>query len=151
MPTRNNLRFLDARGEVAALMRGHDWSSSPLGPLQGWPQSLRSVVSLLLRSKFPMFVAWGPSLGFLYNDSYAEILGTKHPAAIGRPFEEIWSEIWDDVGPLAQRALAGEAIYLEKLGEQDYERIKETRQWLQSHPRHGMLLAFLQADDPYKI
>ena len=115
MPTRNNLRFLDAPGEVAALMRRHDWSLSPLGPLQGWPQSLRSVVSLLLRSKFPMFVAWGPSLGFLYNDSYAEILGTKHPAAIGRPFEEIWSEIWDDVGPLAKRALAGEAIYLENL------------------------------------
>ena len=115
MPHRNNLRFLDAPGEVAALMRGHDWSGSPLGPPQTWPQSLRSVVSLLLRSKFPMFVAWGPSLGFLYNDPYAEILGRKHPAAIGRRFEDIWFEIWDDVGPLAKRALAGEAIYLENL------------------------------------
>src|SRR5688572_155618 len=62
-----NLRFLDAPGQVAALMRDHDWRDSPLGPPDAWPQSLRSVVSLLLRSKFPMFVAWGPSLGFLYN------------------------------------------------------------------------------------
>ena len=110
-----NLRFMDAPGAVAALMRGHDWRSSPLGPPQGWPQSLRSVVSLLLRSKFPMFVAWGPSLGFLYNDPYAEILGAKHPAALGRPFREIWSEIWDDIHPLIERALAGEATYVENL------------------------------------
>jgi PAS domain S-box-containing protein len=129
MPNRNNLRFLDAPGEVAALMRGQDWSLSPLGPPQGWPQSLRSVVSLMLRSKFPMFVAWGPSLGFLYNDSYAEILGTKHPAAIGRPFEEVWSEIWDDVGPLARRALAGEAIFLENLPLTMQRKGYEERTW----------------------
>ncbi|MDR0182031.1 PAS domain S-box protein [Lysobacter sp. UC] len=94
-------------------MRGHDWSGSPLGVPHQWPQTLRNVVSLLLRSSFPMFVAWGPRLGFLYNDAYAEILGAKHPAALGRPFEDIWSEIWDDVGPLAQRALRGEATYVE--------------------------------------
>jgi PAS domain S-box-containing protein len=115
MDPRTNLRFLDAPGPVAALMRDHDWTRSPLGPPEGWPQSLRSVVSLLLRSKFPMFVAWGPTLGFLYNDPYAEILGAKHPSAIGRPFQEIWSEIWEDVGPLARRAMAGEAIYTENL------------------------------------
>ena len=115
MTTDSNLRFLDAPGEVAALMRDHDWSGSPLGPPDRWPQSLRSVVSLMLRSKFPMFVAWGPSLGFLYNDPYAEVLGAKHPFALGLPFEEIWSEIWDDVGPLARRALAGEAMYVENL------------------------------------
>ena len=111
----SNLRFLDAPGEVAASIRNHDWTRSPLGPPDSWPQSLRSVVSLLLRSKFPMFVAWGPSLGFLYNDPYAEILGAKHPGAIGQPFQEIWSEIWDSVGPLAQRAMAGEASYMENL------------------------------------
>ncbi|MGY4516488.1 PAS domain-containing protein [Lysobacter sp. HA18] len=111
----SNLRFLDAPGEVAALLRAHDWSQSPLGPPEQWPQSLRSVVSLMLHSKFPMFVAWGPSLGFLYNDPYAEILGTKHPDAIGRPFQDIWSEIWQDIGPLAERAMAGEAVYMENL------------------------------------
>ncbi|KGQ20393.1 PAS/PAC sensor hybrid histidine kinase [Lysobacter dokdonensis DS-58] len=69
----------------------------------------------MLRSKFPMFVAWGPSMGFLYNDPYVEVLGAKHPFALGLPFEEIWSEIWEDVGPLARRALAGEATYMENL------------------------------------
>ena len=110
-----NLRFLDAPGDVAALMRAHDWHDSPLGPPSRWPQSLRSVVSLMLLSKFPMFVAWGPSLGLLYNDPYAEILGIKHPDALGRPFEAVWSEIWDDIEPLAQRALAGEAVFMENL------------------------------------
>ena len=110
-----NLRFLEAPGAVAELMRGHDWQRSPLGPPEGWPQSLRSVVSLLLTSKFPMFVAWGPSLGLLYNDPYAEILGRKHPAGLGRPFREVWSEIWDDVSPMVERALQGEASYLENL------------------------------------
>jgi len=69
--------FLMGGGEVGALMRSHDWTSSPLGPPGTWPQSLRSVVGLLLGSKFPMFVAWGSELGFLYNDPYqpvAEVL-----------------------------------------------------------------------------
>ena len=114
MPTRNNLRFLDAPGDVAALMRNHDWSTSPLGPLQDWPQSLRSVVSLLLRSKFPMFVAWGPSLGFLYNDSYAEILGAKHPAAIGCRFETSVRDLGRR-GPARAACVGREAIYLENL------------------------------------
>ena len=67
-------------GQVGALMRAHDWSASPLGPPDTWPQALHTVTALLLQSRFPMFVAWGPELGFLYNDSYAEILGAKHPA-----------------------------------------------------------------------
>jgi len=96
-------------------MRSHDWSVSPLGDPSEWPQSLRSVVALMLGSKFPMFVAWGPDLGFLYNDAYAAILGTKHPQAMGSRFEDIWAEIWAEVGPLAHRALLGEAIWLEDL------------------------------------
>ena len=82
--------FLAGGGEVGALMRVRDWSESPLGPPDQWPQSLRTVVGLLLNSKFPMFVAWGDELGFLYNDPYAEILGAKHPRALGRPFRDIW-------------------------------------------------------------
>ena len=110
-----NLRFLGADGGVAALMRAHDWSTSPLGPPARWPQALRSVVGLLLASKFPMFVAWGPELGFLYNDAYAEVLGKKHPAAIGRRFHDIWAEIWGDIHPLIERAMAGESVYQEDL------------------------------------
>jgi signal transduction histidine kinase len=107
--------FLSDGGEAGALMRSLDWSSSPLGPPASWPQSLRSVVGLMLGSKFPMFVAWGPELGFLYNDAYGVILGAKHPKAMGSRFEDIWSEIWSDVGPLAHRALKGEATWLEDL------------------------------------
>ena len=96
-------------------MRSHDWSTSPLGPPERWPQSLRTVVDLVLQSRFPMFVAWGADLGFLYNDPYAEILGAKHPAALGRRFVDIWSEIWPDISPLIDAAMNGEATYREDL------------------------------------
>jgi signal transduction histidine kinase/CheY-like chemotaxis protein len=102
-------------GHVGELMRSHDWSTSPLGPPHRWPQSLRSVVDLLLQSRFPMFVAWGADLGFLYNDPYAEILGAKHPAALGRRFYDIWSEIWPDISPLIDAAMNGHATYREDL------------------------------------
>lgn len=92
-----------------------DWSRTPLGPPEAWPSSLRTIVGLMLGSRFPMFIAWGDELRFIYNDAYAPILGTKHPAALGAPFERIWSEIWQDVGPLAKRALSGEASWLEDL------------------------------------
>src|SRR6476620_9945908 len=108
-------QFLAGGGNVGALMREKDWSSSPLGPPEGWPQSLRTVVALLLHSRFPMFVAWGKDLGFLYNDPYAEILGAKHPRALGRRFSDIWSEIWPDISPLIDAAMAGQATYREDL------------------------------------
>jgi PAS domain S-box-containing protein len=107
--------FLRGGGEMGALMRAHDWSTSPLGDPSRWPEALSSVVGLLLNSKFPMFVAWGENLGFLYNDAYAAILGEKHPKALGARFFDIWSEIWGDIGPLIDAAMAGEAIYREDL------------------------------------
>jgi signal transduction histidine kinase len=109
------LDFLAGGGTVGVLMRDHDWSTSPLGPPELWPQSLRSVVGLLLQSQFPMFVAWGDELGFVYNDPYAEILGAKHPRALGRRFYDIWSEIWPDISPLIDVAMAGQATYREDL------------------------------------
>jgi PAS domain S-box-containing protein len=96
-------------------MRGHDWSHSPLGFPDTWPASLRTVVELMLQSQFPMFVAWGPQLGFLYNDPYSEILGAKHPRALGRRFQDIWSEIWTDISPLIDAAMNGQATYREDL------------------------------------
>jgi PAS domain S-box-containing protein len=108
-------QFLSGGGETGALMRSMNWTESPLGPPAHWPQSLRTVVGLMLNSKFPMFVAWGSELGFLYNDKYAEILGAKHPEAMGRRFTEVWSEIWEDIQPLIDKALAGEATYSEDL------------------------------------
>ena len=109
------LAFLRHEGQVGALLATQDWSSSPLGPPDAWPQSLRSVVGILLHSRFPMFLAWGSDLTFIYNDAYAEILGAKHPAALGGRFEDIWSEIWPDISPLIQRALNGSATFSENL------------------------------------
>jgi signal transduction histidine kinase/ActR/RegA family two-component response regulator len=106
-----SLQFMAGGGKVGALMRMHDWTGSPLGRPRIWPQSLRSVVGLLLESRFPMFVAWGKELGFLYNDAYAEILGAKHPRALGGRFCDIWPEIWLDISPLIASAMAGEATY----------------------------------------
>ncbi|MBL6455053.1 PAS domain S-box protein [Belnapia sp. T6] len=107
--------FLAGGGAMGALMRAADWSQSPLGPPERWPASLRTVVGLMLASRFPMFVAWGPRLAFLYNDGYAPILGAKHPRALGQPFQDIWDEIWPDILPLVDRALAGEATWSENL------------------------------------
>ena len=109
------LPFLAGGGKLAEMMRELDWRGSPLGPPEEWPPSLQSVVSLMLNSKFPMFVAWGEELGFLYNDAYAPILGAKHPAALGNRFSDIWSEIWGDLEPLVERALRGEASWLDDL------------------------------------
>ena len=82
-------------------MRAFDWSRTPLGPVAGWPQSLRTVVRIMLNSRYAMWLGWGPELTFFYNDAYAAMtLGTKHPWALGRPAREVWSEIWDDIGPL---------------------------------------------------
>lgn len=105
--------FLAGGGEMGALMRGHDWSRSPLGRPETWPQPLRATVGVLISSKFPMFVAWGDELGLLYNDAYADILGAKHPAALGRPLRDVWPEIWPDVSPYIEAALGGEASYRE--------------------------------------
>jgi len=100
---------------MGAMMRAHDWSASPLGHPRNWPQALRTTVGLMLNSKFPMFVAWGPELGFLYNDSYVPILGEKHPTALGDRFHDIWREIWSDIHPLIVRALKGEATYMDRM------------------------------------
>jgi hypothetical protein len=77
-----------------------DWAATPLGPTAGWPQSLRTAVSILLSSRFPMWLAWGPELTFFCNAAYRrDTLGRKYPWALGRPASEVWAEIWADIGP----------------------------------------------------
>jgi PAS domain S-box-containing protein len=110
-----SLSFLADGGEMGERMRAFDWSCSPLGPPEAWPQALKTATGILLSSKFPMFLAWGPELRFLYNDAYADVLGAKHPAALGHAFEDIWADIWVDIEPLVSRALAGESTYFENL------------------------------------
>jgi signal transduction histidine kinase/DNA-binding NarL/FixJ family response regulator len=104
--------WLAAAGETGALIRSMDWSSTPLGPLRSWTQSLRSAVGICLGSRFPIVLYWGPDRVVLYNDSYAEILGKKHPWALGRPCREVWSEIWDVIAPMLDGVMSrGEATW----------------------------------------
>jgi PAS domain S-box-containing protein len=100
---------------MSELIRRFDWGSSPLGPPENWPQALKTATGILLSSKFPMFLAWGPELRLIYNDAYAEILGGKHPDALGHAFEDVWADIWADIRPMAERAVAGEASFYENL------------------------------------
>ena len=110
-----SIRFLQGGGEMGARMRELDWSASPLGGPEHWPQSLRSYVELMLNARQAMFIAWGPKLAFLYNDDYIPIFGAKHPHTLGLPFAEVWSDIWEQIGPLVDRTLAGHASWHEDL------------------------------------
>ena len=104
--------WLVGGGEMGERSRAHDWARTPLGPLENWPQSLRSAVSICLGSRFPIVLYWGPDLTVLYNDAYAEILGKKHPWALGRPCREVWSEIWDVIAPMLNGVVvSGEATW----------------------------------------
>jgi len=100
-------------GAMGALMRATDWSATPLGPVERWPQSLRTAISIMLESKFAMVVAWGPEYRFFYNDRYTPVLGTKHPASLGKPGAELFPEVWDQVGPEFDRVWNGEAFAID--------------------------------------
>src|SRR5689334_7087693 len=101
---------------MGALMRAHDWAKTPLGPLETWPQSLRTSVSTCLNCAFPILIWWGPELVMLYNDDYRPILGDKHPASMGQRGRECWPEIWDVIGPMLRGVIeAGEATRAEDL------------------------------------
>ncbi|WP_207538753.1 GAF domain-containing hybrid sensor histidine kinase/response regulator [Sabulicella rubraurantiaca] len=91
--------YLSGGGEMGALIRAHDWASTPLGPTEAWPQSLRSALSICLNSSFPMAIYWGPELRLLYNDAWMPIPEDRHPWALGRPAAEVWSDIWEVLAP----------------------------------------------------
>ncbi len=110
------LAFLAGGGEMGERMRALDWSRTPLGPPENWPQSLRTVVRILLTSRFAMWMAWGPELTFLCNDAYLPTVGIKRDWVLGARSDEVWSEIWPDIGPRIQQVLeTGEATWDEAL------------------------------------
>ena len=101
-------RFLAGGGEMGALMRAHDWSSSPLGPPEGWPQSLRTAVRLMLNCGHPMYIWWGPDLLCFYNDAYRQSIGPeRHPSSLGQPGRAVWEEIWPIIGPQIDQVMTG--------------------------------------------
>jgi signal transduction histidine kinase/DNA-binding response OmpR family regulator/serine phosphatase RsbU (regulator of sigma subunit) len=109
--------FLDEAGEVGRDLLEVDWASTPLGPMEEWPEALTSVVRVLLTSRFAMWMAWGPELTFLCNDAYRrDTLGQKYPWALGRPASEVWAEIWRDIGPRIEQVLStGQSTWDEAL------------------------------------
>lgn len=112
--TPNSLDFLSGGGEMGERIRSHDWRSTPLGAPEGWPQSLKTAVRIMLTSRQAFWLGWGPELTYLYNDPYKSIIGGKHPAALGQPFRLVWRELWDVVGPMSDQVVhRNEGTYVE--------------------------------------
>ena len=106
---KTNDPFLAGGGEMGALIRAKDWTKTLLGPIGAWPQHVRITLSIMLNTKFPMFLFWGPELNCFYNDAYRPSLGEngKHPNILGAPGREAWPEIWADISPLINQVLSG--------------------------------------------
>lgn len=104
--------WLGQGGEMGKLIRSMNWSKTPLGPLDLWPQSLRTTVSLCLASNFPISIAWGPNRTQIYNDGYWPICGAKHPQSMGQDFKECWFSAWPAIGDAFERANRGETAFL---------------------------------------
>jgi signal transduction histidine kinase len=98
---------------MGELIRSMDWTKTSLGPIESWPQSLRTTVSLCLASKFPISLAWGPKHVQIYNDGYWPICGEKHPRSMGQDFSECWASAWPVIGEAFASALAGQTSFLE--------------------------------------
>jgi PAS domain S-box-containing protein len=92
-----------------------DWASNPLGPADAWPPALRTLVSLMLASAQPTFIAWGPSHLLLYNDAYVPLLGRKHPACLGQPYLDVWAEARQDLHKLIELVWSGQAVRAEDM------------------------------------
>lgn len=99
-------RFVQGGGDMGKLILDYDWSTTSLGPTSSWPQSLLTVLGIVLHAPFPMFLLWGEDLISFYNDAYRPSLGNsgKHPA-IGKRGKEVWSDIWEFVNPIINQVL----------------------------------------------
>ncbi len=104
-----------AEGEMGPLCRAMDWAATPLGPVEGWPRSLKTAAAMVVRQGIAQNLCWGPDLLQIYNDAYRIIMGEKHPAGLGRSVLWSWSEILADIGPLFERVRKGETVYFEDL------------------------------------
>ncbi|HEY3697542.1 ATP-binding protein [Phenylobacterium sp.] len=98
---------------MALLIGSTDWSNTPLGPIEAWPQSLKTTVSLCLASNFPINIIWGPEHSQIYNDGYRVVCGAAHPIALGEAYTKTWASAWPAIGQPFDDALAGKTSYLE--------------------------------------
>lgn len=97
-------------GEMAELIRRHDWARTPLGPLSSWPASLKVLVGTVVAAPCPMVLLWGPQLIQIYNDGYRQLIGAKHPGGLGQPNAECWPELWEFAAPIYERVQRGESL-----------------------------------------
>ncbi|HEY0194321.1 MAG TPA: hypothetical protein VGC42_24565, partial [Kofleriaceae bacterium] len=111
----NRADWLMGGGEMARLIRAKDWSATPLGRLEDWPQSLRTVVNLIQASNAPIALAWGPGHTQIYNDGYWPCCADKHPAAMGQDFRACWASAFPAIGEAYASAWAGHSAYFEKV------------------------------------
>lgn len=102
-------------GEMAACIRAHGWTATPLGPIEAWPLSLRTTVNLTLGSPVATILLWGPAHIQIYNDHWRVLMGDKHPAALGQPTHECFPEIADTMASLYERAQRGDAVILQDM------------------------------------
>lgn len=103
----HSARFLSGGGSMGALIRAHDWTGT-LGPPDDWPQSLRTVIRLMLTTHHPMFVFWGPDHICLYNDAYISFIGPEqHPRMLGAPGKQIWESLWNVIDPQLELVMSG--------------------------------------------
>ncbi len=128
-------------GELARLIREKDWSQTGLGSIEGWPDTLRALVSSLLDNRFAMILLWGPDLLQIYNEPYARLMRDKHPAYLGCPTQACWPEVWHFNEPIYQRVMStGESVFME-----DQPYVLE----LEGQPRrHSLTICYSPARGP---
>ncbi|MBY5324006.1 response regulator [Rhizobium johnstonii] len=102
-------------GEIGELLRHPAFHADGLGPVESWPASLKHIAEMVLNSRQPKFVAWGPDLAFLYNDAYVPVFPERHPDALGRPFREVWADIWEQFSPIVGSTLEGSSQLFKEL------------------------------------
>ena len=102
---RPNPDFLAGGGEVGARLRALNWQAHPLGESESWPQSLKTIVRMMLDSRYAMWMLWGPELTFFCNDAYLPTVGIKRDWVLGARSDKVWEEIWPDIGPRIDQVL----------------------------------------------
>src|SRR4051794_21057320 len=105
--------WLVGDGEIVELIRSKDWSRTALGPIEDWPESLQTTVSLSLASSFPINVIWGPGAVQIWNEAYSKVCGDKHPREFASDYRECWASAWPAIGGAFETARAGETAFLE--------------------------------------
>jgi len=114
-PLREVDRIFAGGGETGRLCRAMDWAATPLGPVESWPQSLKTAAGMVLAQGIAQNLCWGPQLVQIYNDAHAAIMGGKHPAGLGASVLTTWAEIREEISPMLDRVLQGETVDFEDM------------------------------------